>query len=410
MSDFSVGDVITFRLHEELYGLGRIIFIESLSQFDRIHLQVYDAVLDAGPGSIDSSGESCERTHDLSGLEDPRIVIDHLCVDLAAFNASEPMIVDYRDVEDDDMAGYHLWLAVQHDQMVRLGMISPTKPVDGEGGDHDDVYDGGDQGDDDDAPHEDGHHGDGDDDVNREDDTDIIEDKKDGAGTSEGFAGGDEGHAAGEEAHGGAPVLVRPWHQIVLREPIGDALVNLHAAFADEELRATTLGAYLTGIYSSENVGTIRKLLDDLLAGDFGAGQELMEFGEGAVASLGEQLDSGNLDAQQTEDLLNILTDIATLSAYELIATQVERHIDHLDSDIGHAVARAYCYAVMLTGGGPEPLQRVLPALDKIDHPDLRADVANARNAVANAGPPDVIVADPRTQGGSSSPFGTLDV
>lgn len=372
MSEFNIGDIFTFRLHEDYFGMGRIIQIEDLSQFDRMHVQIYDAVIEAGPGGIDEHGDPYPRSHDLSGFAQPSLVVDHLCLDLDFFVASEPVIVDHREVVSDDLTGYRVWLQLQHDRMVSLGMISAR----------DSAPDGMEEDVDEEAV---------------EDDTDDIE------------AGGDVGEESSEEQREElVTVELRPWHQIILREPIGAGLVRMHDVFALEGLRTSTLGKYLAGIYSAENVEEISSLVDALLSGDFGAGQELMEYGDAAVRPLSEHLAAGQLDAQQTEDVVNILTDIATPLAYEQIASHFERCQDRLDSEIGKGVARAYCYAVMLTGGAPDPLRRLLPLLDRIDHPGLREDVANARAAVMNAGPPDP--QSPEQAGTSSSPFGTLGV
>lgn len=390
MSDFNVGDIFTFRLNDELFGMGRIIRIENLSQFDRMHVQIYDAILAAGPGGINEHGEPFERSHDLTELADPAVLVDHLCLDLDFFLASDPMVVDYSEVDADDLLGYRVWLQVQHDHMVRLGMLGSRSEEEA------DVSETGDAEEDDAG------------------DFEGEEDEYDGEeGSDDEFVDATAGIDADDadvdsENEERVTVRVRPWHQIILREPLGAGLTRLHEEFADEDLRATMLGGYLTGLYSAENTEEIAALVDALLEGDFGAGQELMEFGDAAVKPLSEHLESGSLDAQQTEDVMNILTDIATPGAYEAIATHFERYRDRLDSAIGHGIARAFCYAVMLTGGAPEPLRRLLPQLDSIDHPDLREDVASARTAVMNAGPPDR--EDPESAGTSSSPFGTLGV
>jgi len=391
MSAYSVGDVVTFRLHDDQFGLARVIFIESLSQFDRIHLQVMDAVLSAGPGGFDANGEPTLRTHDMSQAGPAPVVVDHLCVELDAFQASEPMIVDHAEVSPDDLTGYRVWLALQHEHMVRSGIIrdlsrSRVEP--------DEEFDDGDSDEsaEDESPVEAVEEGG---DAPMEEDPDAYDD-----GSRDGMEG--------ESDDDTRTITVRPWHSIVLREPVGDGLVNLHAAFREPDLQHTRLGAYLCGIYSSDNVDRINELAEQLLDGDFGAGQELMEFGDAAVEVLASQLPRGHLDAQQTEDVLNILTDIATPSAYDAIAAHVERHAGDLDSEMGHGIARAFCYAVMLTGGSPPSLRRLLGMLDTIDHPDLRADVANARNAVINAGPPDVTDAAGEPQGTSSTPFGAI--
>lgn len=389
MSEFNVGDIFTFRLNDNLFGLGRIIRIENLSQFDRLHVQIYDALLEAGPGGVDEHGDPFDRSHDLTGLENPDVLVDHLCLDLDFFRASQPMVVDFREVERDDLLGYRAWLQMQHDQMVRLGMLGTRSSTDN------------DEEEDEAATA----------DSSEELDEDAIEDGEEDVDGVQEIDEEDESldeDDSNREAEELVTLRIRPWHQIVLREPLGSGLIRLHDEFTDEGLRETTLGGYLTGLYSAENTEEIAGLVDALLKGDFGAGQELMEFGDAAVKPLAEHLESGSLDAQQTEDVMNILTDIATPGAYEIIATHFERYVDRLDSEIGHGVARSFCYAVMLTGGSPEPLRRLVPQLEKIDHPDLREDVASARTAVLNAGPPDPD--DPESAGTSSTPFGTLGV
>src|SRR4051812_38223611 len=121
MSNFQPGDLITFRLRGEQFGLAKILHIENLSQFDHYHIAIKDAVLDAGPGGFDEQGDPYERTHDLEGAEGALVVVDHLGLTLDAFMASDPLYVGEEPLEDDEMDGYQVYLHLQRESAVKRG-------------------------------------------------------------------------------------------------------------------------------------------------------------------------------------------------------------------------------------------------------------------------------------------------
>ena len=78
MDSFKAGDLVTFRLHGESYGLARIVYVEDLSLHSLYHLEILDAVLTAQDEGVDSYGVPYGRSHVLDGAESSPVVIDHM--------------------------------------------------------------------------------------------------------------------------------------------------------------------------------------------------------------------------------------------------------------------------------------------------------------------------------------------
>jgi hypothetical protein len=94
---------------------------------------------------------------------------------------------------------------------------------------------------------------------------------------------------------------------------------------------------------------------------------------------------------------------MGTDNSYEALAKGMEERIDSLQSDEGgRAAARSYLYAVMLTGGTPEPLRSRLALVKRMNHPDLKDDIDSAMTSMRDGG--EDVPAEPQQK--SSDPFG----
>jgi hypothetical protein len=136
--------------------------------------------------------------------------------------------------------------------------------------------------------------------------------------------------------------------------------------------------------WSGNNVEEINALVEALLGGDYGAGHELMLYGDGGVEALAVHLND-KLDLQQAEDIINILADAGSIKGYEAIAEFFLAENKGNGSPLQTVASRGFCYAVMRTGGVPEALHRHLDKLDTITEPELLGDVIEAREAIAQA-------------------------
>jgi hypothetical protein len=379
MDTFKAGDLITFRLHGESYGLARVVYVEELSLHLLYHLEILDAILTAEDQGADSYGVPYERSHVLDGAEDSPVVIDHLALTREAFAESGPVKVGERVLGDDDPAldGYHIWLHVRRNEMIRRGELR-ERPED---------------------------------EVEEDEVEELLDEVYEGEEFEEGVEEIDE--TSGDEDADPAEddllraVTARAWHAGEYHRPLAELLFepNFREEFSSPELREMKLAGFVNGFFDGNNSEQIDEMVTRFAEGDYGAGHELMAFGSPAADALGELL-RGNPDPQLADDALNILCDMGHLRAYEHVALFFTDHEPNEDDLLSLSAARGLCYAVMLTGGTPGPLHEQLGRLDDIaaTFPELAHDVESAREAAANIAPQ--AIEGPK--GTTSSPFGSL--
>ncbi|MEP7218532.1 MAG: hypothetical protein ABI876_06425, partial [Bacteroidota bacterium] len=262
-------------------------------------------------------------------------------------------------VEESELGGYGLWLDATRENLIRTGMIHH---YDDELED-DEMFDQVDE------------------DPVIEDETDAEEEEA----VSETIA--DDVETAADDAEENFPEIERrPWHSGVYSRPLAAVMFDaeFRTEFMKPEMKESAVARFINSFFDESNMDAINEMVQNLVDGDYGAGQALVAFGDVAAEALGNQL-QGSISEQLADDILNILCDMGSMRAYEIIATFFVNHSGPLADDLGLPAARGFCYAVMLTGGTPEPLHRHLDRLDDILYPDLAHDVTSARSAVANA-------------------------
>lgn len=207
------------------------------------------------------------------------------------------------------------------------------------------------------------------------------------------------------ETEDGELISVKPhtWHETNFDVSIAQALVELAEVFRQEEFAGSVVGQAVikqTEASAEEINELVSKLVNE---GDYGAGQELLLFGDPAADALYAALKEVKGE-QAAEDILQILGDIGTDRAYRHIAEFFVDRINRLPSDpIAVAAARTFCYVVMLTGGTPEPLRGHLRLIERLDYPELRENAEEAIQAIQEQGT-EVPDFEPR----STDPFANL--
>lgn len=379
MSTYHEGDIITLAFDDQAYMLAKVVYVEKLTLHDVLHLLIYDTLLEAGPPGYNQQGEAVPRTHTLPNLADLKVTIDHFAITSPAFMDCDPLVVEHQAVNDQERQGYMVWVTMRREQALRRGLIrhDVEEEVDEE------IYDEEEWLEEDDAEN-----GEEQDELEEEtvEDDDVVE-------------GEDKSTAEYEQ------VKVHTWHDTVFEVPVGQALIELSDIFKQEEFAESALAASIlerTEASGEEIQGLIRQLVEE---GDYGAGQELLMYGDPAADALNTVL-KPDAEQQTVEDILQILGDMGSDRAYEHIAAFFIATIDRLPEDqVAVAAARAFCYVVMLTGGTPDTLHPHLKLLERLDYPDLREDAENAIEAIHSQG---TDVPDPGMQSTSADPFGSL--
>jgi hypothetical protein len=388
MENFEAGDLVTYRLHGDDYGLAHILMIEKMATYSHYHLAVLDAVLEAESGGVDSYGVAFQRSFTVGEEEAAPAAIDHIALTLEAFLESSPAKIDFRDVTDEELMGYRMWLVGAREQLVASGRIHAGGAERDEAEDEDEfdeadeVDDGGDG--EDLVDDEDG--ADGAAELGGVDDAESVEEEIEHLEREEG-----EESLYDELAPGEQTVVLRPWHRHIFDRPLGDILFELRdelardgAAREMEDDAAPRLVAYITTFFERKGEAVIDLVNRFVNEGDYAAGHELMAFGDPAADALGACLGDG-MDTQIAEDILNVLCDMGSLHAYEHIAAFFEAHYANPADPLYAQAVRGFCYAVMLTGGTPDPLASRLDHLEEIADPELTHDLASAREAVKAA-------------------------
>lgn len=391
MGTFTEGDIVTLAFTEGDYLLAKIVYIEELTLNELIHLMVYDTVVEGGPAGYDDHGEYQERTHpdvpDVAGLP---VVIDHIALTSPAFEDCDPLLVERRDVTDEERRGYAVWVALQRERAILRGQMRPDpEPEEEEIEDmedfeeeYDEEYEG--------------------DEAEEREEAEEEYAEADEAAAEDGIV---EGEPTVVETEDGEIIPVTPhtWHEVNFDVSIAQALVELADVFRRDEFADSVVGKMVIG-QTEASAEEIRELVDRLVNdGDYGAGQELLLFGDPAADALYAALKETK-NEQAADDILQILADIGTDRAYAHIAEFFVERIDRLPADpMAVAAARTFCYVVMLTGGTPEPLRRNLRLIEQLDYPELRENAEEAIRAIERQGT-EVPEEAPR----STDPFSTL--
>ena len=399
MSTWNEGDIVTLAYDSDTYMLAKIIHVEQLTIHDVLHLLIYDTLLEAGPAGYDLQGEYVERTHTVPDLSTLDVAIDHFAITSPAFRDCNPLVVEYEEVAEGERKGYAVWVTLRREQAVRRGLIRQDSEQEHDDEEYDEEWSDEHEGDEDVA----------DEDVleeynvQEESESDAISDSDPSSHDQEGSEDIDESDEDDVEYE---QVPVHTWHDTVFDVPAAQALIELSDIFTQEEFADSVLASAIlqkTEASSEEIQGLVHQLVHE---GDYGAGQDLLVYGDPAADALNEALkDSPEL--QSVEDILQILGDMGSTRAYEHIATLFTQTIKELPSDpLAVAAARSFCYVVMLTGGTPEPLRPHLTLLEQLDYPELREDAENAIQAIHNQG---TEVPKPGEQSTTSSdPFGNI--
>lgn len=381
MAEFKQGDVISFRLRGDSYGVATIAYVENLSLHDNVHLVIHDAVIGAEEVPEEQMIFSDEeRRHAPEDIDTSAIVVDHLGITYAGLMESEPLVVGERDIVEEDLIGYRVWIAMMRKAALEQGILRSRR--------QDVPEEREEELSEDEIPEEAAPEStndaelDADGDLEPEEDGDSWEDESDAAGDDGEEAGSDDVEELSDEDVL-AEVEVSPWHTRLFDRPIGAALFEIHDMFAKAPLDATTLGAFIASFYDGSKTEEIEALIARLLDGDYAAATELLEFGDPAVPYLRSALDQ-TLSPDVAGDILQILGDMGNDAGYQTLADFFDRHRDLEGDPLAIPAARAFAYVVMLTGGTPEPLASGVERLAEIDHPELAADVASAMNAVRN--------------------------
>lgn len=366
MEEFKNGDIITLRFDEERFIPGKILQVEPLTLHDIVHIRLYDMLVAGGPGGYDNVGEYRDRVHNLpENITSHTPLFDSIALTSTAFEDSDPVAVAFEEVAESDLSGYSVWMTRRREAAERRGMIrydvEDEEEIDDEGYVEDEVFD----------------------DEEAESDRVIEEPLTD-------------------EVVEEIVVEVRPWHDTVYDVPLQNIFRDLGDVLTSEPYDSTAVGqAIMRKQEEGESeIGTIvGRLVND---GDYAAGQELLDYGNRAVPALSAALAQAE-EPQTVEDICQILADMGTDSSYEALARGMEDRIDRLESDEGaRAAARSYLYAVMLTGGTPEPLRSRLGLIERMNHSDLKDDIDSAMMAIKDGG--EEIPTEPQQK--SSDPFG----
>jgi hypothetical protein len=300
-----------------------------------------------------------------------------------AFNDSDPQIVGFEEVTEEDLNGYVVWVARRHERAERSGMIR---------------YDN------DEEIVDDGYDDDLDEDENMaagefvEDNglhpDDVIASVENVGLESEDLSAEPDDDEGGdvieddERSQVLPPLTITPrtWHDTVFDVNIAQVLVDLADIFRADDFSGTSVGNAVIE-RTTANPGELDSLIGRLVNdGDYAAGQELIQYGDPAADALNDRLQTTTAK-QGVEDILQILSEMGSDRAYGYIASFYADRADRLGTDpVAKSAARAYLYVVMLTGGTPEPLNAHLSLIDGMNDPELTEDVAAARRAIDAAG------------------------
>ena len=387
------GDLLAFPIHGNWYGLAHLVRIDTLATYDNYHMVVLDVVREVtiDPYNEEESVRAAFSDADPAMLD---IALDNVALMVRGVDQSAMVRVGKAPVTDNELLGYTIWMHGTTEQLMRQGLLRDdlrTAAVndDREYEDVDDEYEAVEGEYEEDAT-----------DVQSDDDASGVDASGvDGEGADDGGAEQDDA-----EAPATIEVTLRPWHRGAYDRSLATVIVELRDEFAQPYLAETRMARFVNALFGAGNSEQINALVEQLLAGDYGAGHELMPYGDAAGDALARHLDN-DTDPQVAEDILNSLSDMGTLATYEHIGRFFEQQVGNGGNPELRAVAvRGFCYTVTLTNGTPDPLRVRLPLLDSINDPDLQDDIKAARKAVLDA-PPD-LGAGNAGSATTSNPFG----
>ena len=390
---FNEGDIITLAYDGENYLVAKIILIEKLTLHDLTHLMIYDTFVQAGPEGYDNQGDYCKRTHELVDISNLGVAIDHIALTASALEESDPMIIGHEDVTKEELKGYAVWVALRRDKAERSGMIRYETEEDLE-----EEYLDEEEYEEELAEEVEELAEEVDEALDEVLESRAIEDEEE-------YEVEIEGENADLVPEDHVEVKAHTWHDTIFDIPLSQALLELADIFKGEEFNESVLAASVLDHVHGDNEeinALVRRLVDE---GDYGAGQELLVFGDEGADALNRELLSAK-EPQTVEDILQIMGDMGSERAYGHIADFFESRMGGLPDDpISVAAARAFCYVVMLTGGTPDVLQDRLKLIEQLDYPELREDAESAIAAIRSQG---TEVPETDTTSQSNDPFGAL--
>ncbi|KXK57296.1 MAG: hypothetical protein IPM61_13480 [Chlorobi bacterium] len=390
MSSFQIGDIFLFPLRDRMYGVGKFVMEHNLALQHSYMIAVYDRVIELDPAVLnDLYAPLPDISHELNGIEQEEALVNTVMLTAIGIRATEVHVVAHADIHESDRDGYLTWLYVKKYEALQKGLIKEEEEAAAE---EETTEEEGEEMEQAEMEQPEMEGTEGEEDAGPEPESsnaNIVEDQRQTAAAATIPA-----PAEPKKPLTMVPILsptgevlrevrIRLWHLHVFEVSVGEALFGMYKNFMMPELASTRIGAYIIAHYDHRNVGRVRQLADALVEGDFGAGHELIEFGDTAAQVLALKLKEP-LEPEVMGDVLQILGDIGVDRGYDLIAAFVAEHgMD--ESGRYYAQAwRGYCNAVVNTGGDSAPLQPYLPQLKTITHPELRSDIRIALESVTN--------------------------
>jgi hypothetical protein len=353
MPNLTPGDLVTYPLRGSSYGVALVVHVDDLALNDLYHFAICDAVIGGAEGGEDEFGSPLPRQHDVAEAMAAPILIEHVALTRHGLEASDLQAVGEREVDEEELEGYRAWLHLRYQDAVRRGVMRER------------IDDNPDEYDDEEAEELTGDGEEGEVDSSEEERSDEL--------------GSETELSDSPDAEPAVTAATLGVHDVAL----GIALIRQRAILEREAYRDSALGRYIKQL--GDDGGAIEAIIARLLGGDFGAGDELIDYGTRGMELLADHLDDG-LSPELADDVLQVLVNSGETIAYERVGAFMSAHgADPSDPLYGSAV-RAYCYAVMLTAGEPEALRERLAMLESVRDPELLDDVRSAREAIAAEG------------------------
>lgn len=359
MLNLTPGDLVTFPLRGASYGVALVVHVDDLALNDLYHFAICDAVVDGSDGGEDQYGSPLPRVHDTDEVSTAPVLIEHIALTRHGLEASDLVVVTDREVTEDDLEGYRAWLHLRYQDAVRRGVMRERIDDNPDDEEFDEELEEG--------------SGEELDEVSGEE----LAEEREGESTD---AAEEEPKRDEEIATDAEPPIASTTlgvHDVAL----GVALIRQRAIFERPIFSGSSLARYIMQL--GDDGGAIKEIIARLLDGDFGAGDELIDYGEAGMRMLGSHLRPG-VAPELADDILQVLVNSGETVAYERVGSFMETHGTDRDDPLYASAVRAYCYAVMLTAGEPEALKTRLGLLESVKDAELLDDVRSAREALAD--------------------------